>query len=180
MDYIKMQSIPRLSKTCYITEKIDGTNACVHVSEGGEIRAGSKNRWLTTEKDNHGFATFVKEREDLFRKVLPPGFHRGEFWGNGIQRGYGLPKGDRRLSLFNQKLKIKLNSSIEWPFDFVPILYKGMFDTVIVELMLKVLKLGSISVPGYMNPEGVVVYHEAANCMFKKTIEHDEGKHCNG
>ena len=33
---------------------------------------------------------------------------------------------------------------------------------------------GSEAAPGFMNPEGVVIYHIAGNIGFKKTIEKDE------
>jgi hypothetical protein len=33
---------------------------------------------------------------------------------------------------------------------------------------------GSIASPGFMKPEGIVIYHVAGDCYFKKTIENDE------
>ena len=33
---------------------------------------------------------------------------------------------------------------------------------------------GSLAAPGYMNAEGVVVYHKACGTLFKKTLEKDE------
>lgn len=33
---------------------------------------------------------------------------------------------------------------------------------------------GSLAVPGFLRPEGVVVYHIAANMGFKVTLEKDE------
>ena len=38
--------------------------------------------------------------------------------------------------------------------------------------MLK--ETGSMAAPGYNNPEGVVIWHEAARCLFKKTFKSDE------
>jgi hypothetical protein len=35
---------------------------------------------------------------------------------------------------------------------------------------------GSYASPGFMNPEGVVIWHKAAQCYFKKTIEKDNLK----
>ena len=40
--------------TCYVFPKIDGTNACVWMSDG-ELQAGSRKRKLTLESDNAGF-----------------------------------------------------------------------------------------------------------------------------
>lgn len=57
----------------------------------------------------------------------------------------------------------------------VPELYRGIFDTNVVEECLNNLrKFGSIASPGFMRPEGVVVFHIAGNYGFKKTIEKDE------
>ncbi len=33
---------------------------------------------------------------------------------------------------------------------------------------------GSVCVPGFMNPEGIVIYHIAGNLLFKKTLVHDD------
>lgn len=57
--------IPRLKRGCVITEKIDGTNACVYVGEDGLVLAGSRSRWVTPEADNFGFAAWVRDHEEL-------------------------------------------------------------------------------------------------------------------
>lgn len=92
-------SISRLSRSFTVTEKIDGTNAQVHVSEDGTVCAGSRSRWITPEADNFGFAAWVKAHEDELRNGLGVGSHFGEWWGAGIQRRYGLA--EKRFSLFN-------------------------------------------------------------------------------
>lgn len=57
----------------------------------------------------------------------------------------------------------------------VPILYEGLFDTFLIDGLLNVMKeKGSRAAPGFMRPEGVVIYHKAGNLMFKKTIEKDD------
>jgi len=33
---------------------------------------------------------------------------------------------------------------------------------------------GSIASPGYMNPEGIVIFHTKGNVGFKKTFENDD------
>jgi hypothetical protein len=38
----------------------------------------------------------------------------------------------------------------------------------------KLREEGSLAAPGFMNPEGVVVFHLAAGMGFKKTLEKDE------
>lgn len=159
----------------YILAKLNGYN----------IYAGSKNRWLdiSSQGDNHGFAKWVQANaEELLN--LGEGRHYGEWWGKGIQRDYGLDV--KRFSLFNVgrwvdsksdtplEVKDKRNYAPEC-CSVVPILYQGMFDTRDVEEVLEQLKnYGSDAVPGYMNPEGIVVYHTASGKLFKKTIMNDE------
>ena len=88
----------RLSRECIITEKLDGTNAQICITEAGDFLVGSRTRWITPEYDNFGFARWAHEnRDDLM--TLGVGKHFGEWWGMGIQRNYGLT--ERRFSLFN-------------------------------------------------------------------------------
>ncbi len=57
----------------------------------------------------------------------------------------------------------------------VPTLWKGIFDTSHVNAELSRLKyLGSMAAPGFMKPEGVVIFHTASGHLYKKTIEKDE------
>jgi hypothetical protein len=53
-----------------------------------------------------------------------------------------------------------------------------MFTTEAVEASLDYLRqTGSVAVPTFMKPEGIVIYHTAGRMYFKKTIEGDSGKH---
>ena len=57
----------------------------------------------------------------------------------------------------------------------MPVLYSGVFDTNAVIGALSMLKAnGSVAAPGFMRPEGVIVFHVAAGVGFKKTLEKDE------
>jgi hypothetical protein len=40
--------------------------------------------------------------------------------------------------------------------------------------LMTLKEYGSRVAPGFMNPEGIVIYHTAGNYYFKKTIENDE------
>jgi hypothetical protein len=84
--------IARLNRRMIITEKIDGTNAAVIVTEGGQVYAQSRTRLITPGKttDNFGFAAWVEQNKVFLAERLGPGYHYGEWWGVGIQRGYGL------------------------------------------------------------------------------------------
>jgi hypothetical protein len=171
MDFVEFNKIARLSRNCVVTEKIDGTNACITITDEGEFLVGSRTRWITPEDDNYGFAKWAHaNRLELMKLGL--GQHFGEWWGLGIQRNYDLK--EKRFSLFN---------TARWSDDFirptccsvVPVLYTGPFDTTMIGVVLEELRRrGSTAAPGFMKPEGVVVWHEAARILFKKTLEKDE------
>jgi len=166
--------IPRLSREIIITEKIDGTCGLIFIDENNNIYAGSKNKWLDDHNDNHGFWHWVMNNKEELLK-LGKGYHYGEFWGKGIQRGYGLE--EKRFSLFNVS---KWNDDLLRPkcCGIVPILYAGIFKTDKIEEILIFLKeQGSVVVPHFKPAEGIIIYHKAANIMFKKTILNDSGKY---
>ncbi len=167
-------SIPRLKRKCVITEKIDGTNGIIHVSDDGLVTAGSRNRWITPDHDNYGFAQWVMDNtEDL--KKLGPGYHYGEWWGSGVQRRYGLT--EKRYSLFNTSRWGGSESGKPDCCHVVPVLYAGDFTPSIVdETMYQLLGTGSRAAPGFKDPEGVVVYLPAANSLFKVTLGGDGHK----
>ena len=171
VDFVEFPKIARLSRDIIITEKIDGTNGCIFIGEDGEFLVGSRTKWITPEKDNHGFARWAYDHKEEL-SLLGPGRHFGEWWGSGIQRGYGLPKGEKRFSLFNTK---RWNDEHPTCCNVVPILYEGEFNTQQILETMSILAInGSAAAPGFMKPEGIVIYHTAANIMFKKTFEKDE------
>lgn len=175
MEFMAFPKMARLSRECVITEKIDGTNASVTITEDGQFLTGSRTRWITPDNDNFGFSKWAHDnREELMR--LGVGTHFGEWWGLGIQRNYGLS--ERRFSLFNvSRWGDGGKDEADRPAccRVVPVLYRGVFDTVMVNSALATLELdGSAAAPGFMKPEGVVVFHTAANLCFKKTILKDE------
>lgn len=173
IDFVPFPKISRLNRECVATEKIDGTNACVHISDTGVILAGSRTRWITPEDDNFGFARWVADNEFELRK-LGLGTHFGEWWGSGIQRGYGLPKGEKRFSLFNVS---KWADPVVRPAccHVVPELARGFDIRAVTEMALERLRNGgSIASPGFAKPEGVVTFHTASNGLFKVTLEKDE------
>jgi hypothetical protein len=196
--------MPRLFRDVICSEKIDGTSSCVIVQPDGTVQAGSKNRLLTLEQDNFGFCAFVKAHEDELRG-LGVGLHRGEFWGSGINRGYGCKNGERHFSLFNvsrfnrqvweeneaarvarEAEMAKRRSQpmvIPGPCLFtpppaccevVPVLSRGIFSTTCVNDCLDRLKRqGSVAMPGYDNPEGLVLFMESSGHLYKVTLEND-------
>jgi hypothetical protein len=187
--FTEFPKMARLSRECIITEKIDGTNAQIYITDDGDLFTGSRTRWITPESDNFGFARWAQEhREELM--LLGPGRHFGEWWGKGIQRGYGVP--DKRLSLFNvtrwclhgtepqiipsSDPRIVKHQEVLPPcVGLVPVMRKGSFTTSMVDSAIYELEQrGSLAAPGFMDPEGIVVFHTAGNVGFKKTIHKDE------
>lgn len=189
-DYPAFQKIPRFNRDVVITEKIDGTNALVAVGTAhdaiGEdsssfivghgmgalyVSAGSRNRWLTPEADNFGFAAWVRDHAEELAQ-LGPGLHYGEWYGLGTQRGYGLS--EKRFALFNSA-RWTTNDMRPECCGVVPVLYKGPMDSQNAECILDQLREeGSVAVPGFMRPEGVVIYHTAARQLFKVLLEGDD------
>jgi hypothetical protein len=172
--FVEFPKIPRLLRGCLVTEKIDGTNACVYVPEevGGEMLFGSRTRWITPENDNFGFAAWGHEHASKLWK-LGPGTHYGEWWGKGIQRGYGLD--ERRFSLFNVH---RWGAPEARPAccHVVPVLGKlDKFHSPFIDIALQRLRdYGSKAAPGFMRPEGVVIFHVAGGHLYKVTLENDE------
>lgn len=174
----KFESFPkiaRLNRNCIITEKLDGTNASIFIGADGQFLIGSRTRWITPEQDNYGFAKWaLMNKEDLLK--LGEGHHFGEWWGQGIQRNYS--KKEKIFSLFNTS---RWNDNEVRPFccSVVPTLYEGPFAD---HGVLKGIKLslnylqneGSKAAPGFMKPEGIIIWHEAARQLLKITLEKDE------
>ncbi len=176
--------IARLNREMVITEKIDGTNAQVEIFLEGTIPAntpvtaiagdfiicaGSRNRYITPQNDNQGFARWVAEHHQELAQ-LGPGRHYGEWWGHGIQRTYGLT--EKRFSLFN--VARWMDSPPPACCHVVPTLYRGPFDTAEIKYQLDNLGFyGSVVAPGWMRPEGIVIFHTHSNSLFKVTLEDD-------
>lgn len=207
--FVEFPKIPRLSRRVVVSEKIDGTNAQIFItkysagyqypegcidawadSDGNlyAMYAGSRTRWITPSNDNYGFAAWVQANSVALRS-LGEGHHFGEWWGQGIQRKYGLK--EKRFSLFNtvrwclhneepkiiesaNPLVVKYQERLPECCHLVPVLYDGEFDTAFINGALTLLGAnGSYAAPGFMNPEGIVAYHVAGNFGFKKTLQDD-------
>ncbi|MFE9026215.1 RNA ligase family protein [Streptomyces iakyrus] len=188
---------PRLFRDIVVTEKLDGTNAAIHISAVADnalheadgdrltyvdgkwfaLSVQSRKRMITPGKstDNYGFAGWVNDNAAQLVRLLGEGIHYGEWWGQGIQRGYGLET--RRFSLFNTArhagVLVKVGAAY---VDTVPVLYTGTFSEGEIWGAVDKLKLsGSVAAPGFMNPEGVCVFHKASGRVFKVTADHQDG-----
>lgn len=173
---------PALTTSITTADRVPASAHCVlgtfrsAVGEEFLVYAGSRTRWITPEDDNFGFAGWVKRNLEELSK-LGPGRHFGEWWGSGIQRKYGLTGPDKRFSLFNVH-----RWSDKWGkgnrpacCGVVPTLYEGIFTQDAVDIALAELQgTGSYAVEGFMQPEGIVIYHHGVKQYFKKTLEKDE------
>lgn len=181
--------IPRLSNEVFhITEKIDGTNGCIIISSeysdiaplhfdfinhnGFGIWAQNKNRLITPDDDNYGFAKWVQDNASILMRELGPGYHYGEWWGKGISRGYGLE--ERRFSLFNTTKRCSICYNVP---SLISVSCGVYLDGHISNSLVELEEAGSLAAPGYMYPEGVVIYTEKAKCSWKVIIENNE-KEC--
>ena len=179
LKFVGFPKISRLNCEIVITEKIDGTNGAIGVTDDGQVYAQSRTRILTPEQDNFGLAKWVRDNAEQLKETLGLGLHFGEWWGKGIQRGYGLT--NHRFSLFNTE-RWKPEEVDSAGLYVVPVLYQGEWmcydndDAAFMpEIQLDELRVyGSKAAPGFMKPEGIVIYHKASRTLFKATIEKDE------
>lgn len=59
----------------------------------------------------------------------------------------------------------------------VPVLYQGPLSEEVISEALHTLEInGSVVAPGFMQPEGVVIYNPGIRSLFKKTFGSDEHK----
>ena len=181
IEFKERPKTPRLLRDITITEKIDGTNAAIgivpveapdlddpnvicHVSidfnspehQMFAVYAQSRTRLITPGKstDNYGFAGWVSRNAVELVELLGEGLHFGEWWGNGIQRNYGMD--EKWFSLFNTDRYHGFAERTTLNLRAVPVLYRGPHDTeAIAEAMALLRHTGSVAAPGFMNPEGI-------------------------
>jgi hypothetical protein len=146
------------------TEKIDGTNACIVIGDNGEFACQSRTRFITPEDDNFGFARWAYAHMDELL-TMGPGHHYGEWWGQGIQRGYDLT--EKRFSLFNTRRWGEFNPNTPKCVHVVPFMRVRTAE----EARRFLLENGSLAVPGYMRPEGAVMYEPDTDTCFKIIID---------
>lgn len=186
--FIKWPSTPRFHKGLTITEKINGTNACVRILDG-KVTAQSRKRIITPEDDNFGFARWVYENAGALTDLLGYGVHFGEWFGEGIQKN---PLGieGKRFALFSpwkfqgtQKLDIEDSGLVE----FVPVLFEGQADYNVIPNIIEGLELYGSQVNGaklisrgyaqepdrHAAAEGIIVWHRETQQKYKILLEND-------
>ena len=154
------------------TAVVDGTRYVVS--------AQSRRRliWPGKSTDNYGFASWVYDNAEALVRLLGEGLHYGEWWGQGIQRNYGLT--DRRFSLFNTDRHGHLSGAAGVDVggilvSSVPIIYQGTFREDAITVALKDLRdCGSMAAPGFATPEGICVFHSASRTVYKVTLDNND------
>jgi hypothetical protein len=137
--YPKLGRLARGEMT--ITEKIDGTNACVVVEDGQIALVQSRKCIILPEgtsptlRDNAGFAGWVYAHAAKIAEALGEGRHYGEWAGPGIQKN-PLDMIEKRFFLFNTNRFpldriVHIQRSVAH-ISVVPTLYTGDFcmDTI--------------------------------------------------
>lgn len=202
VEFQAFPKLPRYNREIIITEKIDGTNAAVGITEDGYVYAQSRKKLIYPGKqDNAGFAGWVEQNKDNLRETLGPGLHFGEWYGSGIQRGYGLTNGAKLFALFNVSRwtvgDIIPNDDDEnafFPYPWAPKAELAQVPNLTVapvlgvapslkhhefieKVFLDLKRTGSqvTEARGFERPEGIVIWHTHGNVGFKWTFEKDEG-----
>jgi hypothetical protein len=184
VEFKEWPKIPRgQHENVTITEKIDGTNACIIIEEGEIVGIQSRKRMLVPaalsgekDTDNFGFAFWVMENEeDLLQ--LGDGYHYGEWAGPGIQKNpHGLR--EKMFFLFNTARWNLDNPNKPSCCNVVPILYSGEYTDLCIEDAMNLLK-GCYVHPD-QNPEGIVVYYHKTRRLEKHTFATQKGKWSKG
>lgn len=148
-----------------ITEKINGTNACIVIDNGEIVGVQSRKNFITPDKDNFGFAKWVQDNNDDLLK-LGDGHHFGEWAGEGIQKNELKLEG-KQFFLFN-------TFRDQWPecCKRVPVLYIGDISNEVIAYQLDRLENAN---DGKIH-KGVVVYYHALRGFSKHTIKTPRGK----
>jgi hypothetical protein len=184
-------STPRFHKGLHITEKLDGTNACV-IIYNGEVKAQSRKRIITPDNDNFGFAKWVEENKEGLKNTLGYGYHYGEWYGEGIQNN-PLGVDGRWFALFNTwHWKNRVKELIAVPrLTTVPILHDeewhGPADYMTIPNILNELRANGSRACGYEThrlaqkmdvfrpiPEGIIVWQRETRQRYKILLQEDD------
>jgi len=162
--------IPRdKGNTITITEKIDGTNACVIIQDGELVGIQSRNRLIKPGDDNMGFAFWVMENKEGLEE-LGDGYHYGEWAGPGVQKNPHMLE-NKTFFLFNT---FRPQETLPECVKQVTTLYQGVYSKEVIEDCMSTLWSCATST-GYI-PEGVIVYFHDTRTYMKDTFANRKGK----
>lgn len=155
-----------------ITEKIDGTNACIIIQNNQIVGIQSRNRFIVEGDDNYGFAKWVGENTEALLS-LGDGYHYGEWAGEGIQKNPHNLKG-KHFFLFDVARWNRENPNLPNCCDVVPTLYSGKITNDTISREMEYLK--NYAQDNYYTPEGIIVWYHRARRYEKYTFRNPEGK----
>jgi len=175
MEGVEFKAWPKITRenpfSVTVTEKIDGTNACIIINDGNIVGVQSRKRFITVHDDNYGFAAWVEDNKAELLG-LGDGYHYGEWAGLGIQKNpLGLDR--KRLFLFNTYRWNINNPNLPSCCDVVPVLFQGELKPDTIPLLLAGMEL---EIP--LVREGVVVYYHVFRKYTKHTVKSPNGKWC--
>lgn len=158
-----------LNGLCYISPKLDGTNAVVWY-QNGEVRAGSRTRELTLEKDNAGLYRWVQSDDEeavLLRKMLQDNqclIVYGEF---GVGRVANIKDYDKRA---HNKL---------WIFDMYDTIQEEYVHPAVIESICENYELEDYRIPQikHLNPtmEDIINYADINKYLLANANHPGEG-----
>jgi hypothetical protein len=176
-EFKKWSSTPRWHNGLTITEKIDGTNACI-VIYNGEVKAQSRKRIITPDDDNFGFARWVYDNAGALMDTLGYGYHYGEWFGEGIQKN---PLGieGKRFALFHATKYTASNGyDLEQVdnLETVPLLHHGQATIWTIPDVVGSLARGSKVVGADVDAEaeGIIVWHKETRVKYKILLTNDD------
>lgn len=174
VDFVAWPKIPRnVLGGMVITEKMDGTNACVIIEEGKIVGVQSRKRMINVgkENDNYGFASYVSQNEEKFLQ-LGEGRHYGEWAGLGINGNpHCLPI--KEFYLFDTRRWGEHNPPPEG-IKVVRTLYNDRVDLDVVDSVMN--QLADYAKEQGYKPEGIVVDYPKLGINEKYTFEYAQGK----
>lgn len=155
-----------------ISEKIDGTNACIIIQDGVITGIQSRNRMIECGDDNMGFAQFVRENEKTL-STLGDGYHYGEWAGPGIQKNPHNLK-EKTFFLFNT---FQPQESLPEKVRVVDVLYRGPYSEYAINKAYS--DLWDKAAKEKYQPEGIIVFSHATRSYVKHTYANQDGKWVN-
>lgn len=172
-EFREWPKIPRgQNEEITITEKIDGTNACVVIGDDGKfLGCQSRNKIITPNSDNMGFATWA-EKNKIELEKLGPGYHYGEWAGPGIQQNKHKLE-TKKFFLFNSQ---RWSNNTDRPSccDVVPVLFEGEYKYDVPQLIMGLL-MNEAKKMNY-EPEGIVIWFHKTRRYEKHTFKNQNGK----
>lgn len=122
--------------------KVHGTNAGVIYNRTKGLWAQSRNRIITVDNDNHGFAFFVESKKQIFKdyfEALSEHFQidlniftisvYGEWAGEGIQKKVGVSKLPKAFYIFGAKVS-KIGDEDFKPYWIDTLLFESRGDSI--------------------------------------------------